>query len=187
MKVAYVAVLTACIPIAAVAEPVSLTMSPSAAYATPDLIAENIRAECKLPEYQAQAAQGPIESLGVKIGIAEKDDIPQSGKYLQLQIANAISSGNAFIGHRKQIVILVKLFENGKELAKSTLTRSSGGGPGGGFKGSCAVLRRCADSLGKDTAEWLKKQLDLQGSPIAATTAPPVSSPSDSTNPGDKK
>jgi hypothetical protein len=161
MRLAYVAVVVACLPVVAVAEPPSLSMSPTADYLVPDVVAENIRSECKLPEYQAEAVRRQVEGLGVKLEVAAKDEVPPSGKFLQLRITNAVSSGNAFVGHRKHVAILVKLFDNGKELAKTSLQRDSSGGFSGGFKGSCAVLERCAKTLGKDTAEWLKKQLSL--------------------------
>jgi hypothetical protein len=43
-------------------------------------------------------------------------------------------------------------------VAQTTLSRDSSGGFGGGYKGSCSVLRRCTNALGKDIAAWVKKQ-----------------------------
>jgi len=176
MKYAYIAVLAICAPVVAFAETGSLLISPTAAFSEPDGVADNIKAECNLPTYQAEAVRRQIESQGIKVGITEKDEIPPTGKFLQLRIVNAVSSGNAFLGHRKQVVVLVKLFENGKELAKSTLSRDSRGGFGAGFKGSCAVLERCADTLGKDVAEWLKPKLAAQ---TTSTTSADASAASD--------
>jgi hypothetical protein len=52
------------------------------------------------------------------------------------------------------------------------------GGIAAGFKGSCAVLERCADTLGEDLARWLKGQSaivepagDSKKSPLPAVEA----------------
>lgn len=58
--------------------------------------------------------------------------------------------------------LLVSCVANAKELTINIDTyagsRNSSGGIGGGFKGSCAVLERCVNTLGKDVDAWLKKQ-----------------------------
>ena len=59
------------------------------------------------------------------------------------------------MGHRKGITLTGKLFENDRVIASLSAMRSSGGGAFGGFKGSCAVLNRCAETLAKDIATWL--------------------------------
>ncbi len=86
------------------------------------------------------------------------DQAAQAGKgrVLLVQISDAISSGNAFIGHRKAVVVKGRLIEDGKEIAAFTGTRSSMGGAFGGFKGSCSVLGRCLETLAKDIATWMR-------------------------------
>jgi len=48
------------------------------------------------------------------------------------------------------------LKENGEVIGSFTGARYSGGGAFGGFKGTCAILGRCIETLGKDIATWLK-------------------------------
>jgi hypothetical protein len=47
------------------------------------------------------------------------------------------------------------LSQKGKILGDFKARRYSGGGMFGGYKGTCAILRRCVKTLGKDVAEWL--------------------------------
>jgi hypothetical protein len=104
-----------------------------------------------------------------------------------LRIENALSSGNAFIGHRKQVTTSAKLYANGKEIARSTHTRDSMGGFTGGFKGSCAVLERCANTLANDITTWLKGQLAKQMSVPAVAAPAPASAPASAAQGGDSQ
>jgi len=78
------------------------------------------------------------------------------GRVLQVEIFNALSQGNAFIGHGKQVTLKGKLLENGQEIGNFTAVRGSMGGAFGGYKSSCAVLHRCQAALAKDILAWLK-------------------------------
>jgi hypothetical protein len=142
------------LPCAAFGE--TLLVSPAASYGT--AIADNIKAECALSETQTEAVLKQLGAAGVSAQAAGSDAVPASGRYLQLRIESAISAGNGFTGHRKQVTTSAHLFENGKEIAQTTKSRDSTGGAFGGYKGSCNVLRRCAIVLGKDIAAWVKAQ-----------------------------
>ena len=82
------------------------------------------------------------------------------GKALVVEITNAVSGGNAFIGHSKSVSVRGRLMENGKLVAKFTGSRASMGGMFGGYKSSCSVLGRCTATLGEDIAKWLKAPTD---------------------------
>lgn len=155
MRNALLALIVVLVPLGAFAD--VLLVSPEAGYAHNGVgVAENIKNECKLAESQTEYVLQALEAEGVEAKAAAKDEVPRSGRYLQVRIASAISSGNAFLGHHKQVSTTVHLFENGKEIAQETFSRSSGGGFFGGYKSSCSVLRRCTKTLGKDIATWVK-------------------------------
>lgn len=123
-------------------------------------IAPNIKQECKLNTKLSEF----IYSYGSENNIAVKR-VPKitkrtKGQYLIVEITGAVSSGNAFIGHRKFTKIQGKLYKSGKKVAGFTAARFSGGGFFGGFKGSCSVLGRTVKTLGKDVAGWLKSPVD---------------------------
>jgi hypothetical protein len=162
MKAACLALLVAFVPCAAAAE--GLLVSPAASFGSG--IPDNIKAECGLPEAQSKAVLEQLAAAGISAQPAGVDAVPAKGRFLQLRIESAISGGNAFVGHRKQVTTSAHLFEDGKEIAQTTQSRDSMGGAFGGYKGSCNVLRRCAIVLGKDIAAWLKTQ------PAGAPAAP---------------
>jgi len=165
----FVALFVVLVPAAALADDVVILVSPAAAFSNPDMIASNVKEECGLPAYQAGVVRRQMESSGLAAKVSDKDEVPGNGRFLLLRVENAMSAGNAFIGHRKQVATSAKLYENGNEIARSVHTRDSMGGFGAGFKGSCAVLQRCADTLAIDITTWLKGQLAS-----LATAAPPA-------------
>jgi hypothetical protein len=146
--------LAVLLPCAASGE--ALLVSPAASYGT--AIADKVKAECALAETQSEAVLKQLGAAGIAAQAAGSDAVPAQGRYLQLRIESAISAGNGFTGHRKQVTTSARLFENGKEIAHTTQSRDSTGGMFGGYKGSCNVLRRCAIVVGKDIAAWVRSQ-----------------------------
>jgi hypothetical protein len=119
------------------------------------LVEKAIVTDCDLPTIQFNELNKFSSKFGIALSLPTQE-ANTSGRVLQIQIANAIASGNAFIGHHKQLTLVGKLLENGTEVASFSAMRSSGGGAFAGFKGSCSVLHRCATTLGKDVGEWLR-------------------------------
>ena len=113
------------------------------------LIADKLK-ECKLSEAQSEYVLKELAAAGVPAQAAASDEVPAKGRFLQLRIESAMAAGNAFVGHQKYVSTSAHLFENGKEIAQTTLSRDSMGGAFGGYKSSCSVLRRCVVTLGKD-------------------------------------
>jgi len=128
----------------------------SAPFLDEGLIAKNIIEECGLPESQMRLLREKAAKSGVSLSEDEAAVAAKSGKVLVLETTNAISSGNAFTGHRKQVAVRGKLFDNGVEVGNFLAIRNSMGGIGAGFKGSCTVLYRCQDAIAEDILEWLK-------------------------------
>ena len=153
MKSVCLGLLIALVPFASLAE--SLAVSPAASYGTG--IADNLK-QCGLPATQSESVLKALAASGVAAQAAPADAVPAKGRFLQLRIESAISAGNAFVGHRKAVTTSAHLFENGKEIGQTTLSRDSTGGFFGGYKSSCSVLRRCTVTLGKDIAGWVKTQ-----------------------------
>jgi hypothetical protein len=120
-------------------------------------IAKNILEECKLPESQMQYLRELGEELDINVVEDEAAVSENKGKVLIVETFNAISTGNAFSGHKKQVIVKGKLLENGNEIGNFTGIRGSGGGVFGGYKSSCAVLHRCQAALAKDILNWTKQ------------------------------
>ena len=122
------------------------------------MIAQNIKNECaintELPEYIQQ--YGKQQGIDVNLAIS----VSKKPNRLSVEIVDAISSGSAFIGHRKYVKAAGTLYKNGKKVASFTAARFSGGGFWGAYKGSCSVLNRTVNTIGKDIALWLTSPVD---------------------------
>ena len=124
-------------------------------------IPKKVRAECT--ELQNQMAAYTEEfgrEFGVEVELADDIDTQAEGRVLKMEIVEAVSAGNAFIGHQKSTRIRGTLFENGEKVASFKGRRNSMGGAFAGYKGSCSVLGRTVKALGKDVASWLAKPED---------------------------
>lgn len=126
-------------------------------YAEDNDIADSIKAECPIGQQLAdfvrqysggtvQVQDGPLDTSG--------------GRVLQLEIVDAVSMGNAWMGHQKFTKVRGALWENGAKVAGFKARRNSMGGAFAGFKGSCSVLGRTVEALGEDIAGWLKAPKD---------------------------
>ncbi len=123
-------------------------------------IAANIKNECNLQDQLSSFIRA--YSVGEGIGVIRTGRVTKKskGKALVVAITDSVSSGNAFIGHRKFTSIKGTLYNKGKKQASFTAARLSGGGFGGGFKGSCSVLGRTVKILGSDVSRWLLHPVD---------------------------
>ncbi|MDR9437181.1 MAG: hypothetical protein RI563_09870 [Thiohalophilus sp.] len=125
-------------------------------------IATNIKAECIINQQLSHFIRvyGTERDIAV---IRSKDiDTASKGRVLSVEIVDAISQGNPFLGHRKFTEVAGTLYEDGKEVASFTGARFSGGGFFGAYKGSCSVLGRTVKALGSDIALWLANPVDGQ-------------------------
>ncbi len=115
-----------------------------------------ILAECQLPHQGAELLEKAVRKAGYTVVRDDAAVKAGKGRVLYVEISSAVSMGNAFIGHRKEVDIKGRLVENGRELGNFYGKRYSMGGAFANFKGSCSVLGRCLDALSGDIAQWLK-------------------------------
>jgi hypothetical protein len=138
------------------AQSTTIYMTQLAPYADARQIDKAVLAECPLPVQQAELIVAQAAKAGITVVRDDAAAKAGKGRVLQVEIVNAVSLGNAFTGHRKQVSIKGRLLEDGKEIGDFAGKRSSGGGAFAGFKGSCAVLGRCVQTLASDVTQWLK-------------------------------
>ncbi len=125
-------------------------------YAEDAEIANKVREECtQLNTQLAEFTQEFGRENGIEVQLVETLDTSAPGRVLQMEIVDAVSMGNAFIGHQKYSRVRGVLFENGQQIADFRGRRNSMGGAFAGYKGSCSVLGRTVKALGKDIAQWL--------------------------------
>lgn len=147
----------------------TISVSAQAEFRDPDRIAPNIQKECDLPSYQSKVIQQALTQNGYTVTTTEGTHVPAQGTHLKLEIVDAASAGNAFIGHRKNVATVATLYKDGKQTARQNFVRNSMGGAFAGFKGSCTVLQRCADTISQDVKEWLKS-VDSNAPATSATS-----------------
>lgn len=150
------AVVVCMAPIAGAEEGGPIYIGKTAPYMDAAAIKVNIVNECDLPAAQMKLLREQAPAAGVTLVEDESAVVAKKGRVLLIEIFNAVSQGNAFIGHGKQVVLKGKLLENGTEIGNFTATRGSMGGAFAGYKSSCAVLHRCQNALAKDILTWLK-------------------------------
>ena len=129
-------------------------------YSESAYIADNIKAECRIGAQLASALGKDAPRHGNSIVFAGGPLDTGSGRVLQLELVEAQSAGNAFSGHFKSATARGVLFQDGQKVAAVTARRTSRGGAFAGFKGSCDVLERTVNAIGRDLAQWLGNPVD---------------------------
>ncbi|MDO5074204.1 MAG: hypothetical protein Q4D63_07370 [Neisseria animaloris] len=143
---------------AASASATEIHIAHSIPYQDESRIDRRITSECtKIGEFMSESVAKNAAKQGITV-VRTAEDLSGQHTYAKIEIDSAVSAGSAYIGHSKSISIYAELIENGEVVRKTSLMRHSGGGFMGGFKGSCAVLNRTANVLGKDIAKWLGGQ-----------------------------
>ena len=115
-----------------------------------------VLSECQLPTQGVELLQSAARDAGVQVAVDDAAVKSAKGRVFEVEITQVVSAGNAFTGHRKQVGVRGRLLQDGKEIAVFNSSRTSMGGAFAGFKGSCSVLGRCLETLGKDMALWLR-------------------------------
>jgi len=121
-------------------------------------ISKNIQDECSLDTRLLGSLTKLANSSGIKTVTNKQENSAQN--ILKLEILDAVSSGNAFTGHKKFVVAKGELYEGSKKIASFKVARTSSGGFFGAYKSSCAVLGGCTTSISKDIVAWLKAPID---------------------------
>ena len=123
-------------------------------YGEDDTVGTSVKNECNI---SGSLLEGLGEAAGADITLNKVDPLDKAGagRNLVIEITDAQSSGNAFIGHRKSVAAKGKLYDSGKLIGSFRASRVSMGGMTGGFKRSCAVIHDCGRAIGKDIALWL--------------------------------
>jgi hypothetical protein len=140
----------------------SIKLLRTVGFAEGAFVRPEIRSECDLANKVPEWVQLYAAKKGIQIELV--DALPQTGQVLELEIADAIETGNAWTGRQKGLVIQGRLLEDGQMKGNFRGRRMTSGGFFGGYKGTCSFLGRCAKTLGSDVADWLRSP--AQGSNI---------------------
>lgn len=133
----------------------AITLPKPVPYAADNEIAGKIKRECKIPEQLSDFIAQGARAHGIETRFADSVNPQMPGRVLDVEITDAVSEGNAWVGHHKSTTVKGKLYQDGKLIGSFRGKRNSMGGMFAGYKGSCSVLGRTVEALGKDIGEWL--------------------------------
>lgn len=153
-----IVILAATLAGAAHAAPVSM-LNP-VPYADNAIVAGKIKRECTIDVQLADAIKRFAGEKGQQVAFVQGDLAAAPGDTLKLEITDAVSDGNAWMGHHKSVTVRGALMRDGAKVAGFVGRRDSRGGMWGAYKGSCSVLERTVDAVGEDVAAWLAAPTD---------------------------
>jgi hypothetical protein len=125
--------------------PRSIPFSSNAA--VPDAVRSQCELQTKVPEFIAQSAGSSVELAD---GVSRK-----AGRVLEMEITEVHAPGGGAFSGPKWMTVNGTLYDRGKQIGSFRAKRFSSGGAFGAFKGSCAIIGRCAKAIGQDIAGWL--------------------------------
>lgn len=144
----------ACLPLIAQAGGGTLYIEKKVPFAKDLNVPQAVRAECgleqKVVDFLAAEAKGGFDKVERVDSVAGVNN----GKALSMNISSLYGAGGGAWSGAKHLAVEGTLKENGKVVGTFRAMRYSGGGAWGGYKGTCAILGRCAKTLGKDIAKW---------------------------------
>jgi len=119
-------------------------------------VTEAVKNECQLEtkiiEFVEEFAKGDFDKINLVDTVAA--DTP--GKAVKVVITDVAGAKGGLWSGPKFVAIKATLWQDGKVAGTLSSRRSTSGGMYGGYKGTCSLLGRCAKTLGKDVATWLK-------------------------------
>ena len=120
-----------------------------AGVASTSTIPANVKRECNI---QGDLSAAVAAHAGDSAKLVPKK--PSSGLYLNLVITQVHAPGGGMFSGPKWIEARGELLRGGKQLRSFRAKRTSGG-PGAG---TCAMLARVTNAMGKDIAGWLQNE-----------------------------
>ena len=133
----------------------SITIAKQAPFAQQMSVPDAVRAECNLPGKVTEYVKEFAGKTYDKVVLADNVSAQTPGQALALKIVGITGTGGGAWSGAKHVTVEGTLWENGKVKGTFTATRYSGGGAFGGYKGTCAILGRCVQAIGKDVGGWL--------------------------------
>jgi hypothetical protein len=121
--------------------------------AVPAAVRDECQLETKIPDFTEEFAKGAFDKIVMADSVSEKTP----GKAVKITITDLAGTRGGIYSGPKFVSIKATLWQDGKVIGTLASSRSTSGGAWGGYKGTCSLLGRCAKTLGKDVATWLKE------------------------------
>lgn len=115
-----------------------------------DAVKQECNLDGKLSQFIQENAAGQYAAI-----LTDSNSGQADAQVLTIEIEEVQGAAGGAWSGAKDVVIKGSLTQNGKALGDFKARRYSGGGMFGAYKGTCAILGRCVQTLGKDVAAWL--------------------------------
>jgi hypothetical protein len=112
----------------------------------PQKVKDQCQLETKVPSFLAEYASD-VELV---------DTLGKQGRVLELEITHVQAPGGGAFSGPKRMTVTGTLRENGAAIGNFVAERFSMGGAFAAYKGTCAIVGRCAKAIGKDISDWLQ-------------------------------
>ena len=116
--------------------------------AVPQAVRDQCQLQTKVPEFVAASAGSSVELVDGAVS-------RKTGRVLEMEITEVHAPGGGAFSGAKWMTVNGTLYDRGKSIGNFRAKRFSTGGAFGGFKGTCAIIGRCAKAIGTDIAGWL--------------------------------
>ncbi len=116
-------------------------------------VSDEVKAECSLPSELAYSIK-PYAAKKMNVVVAEDVSDSTEGWVLHMEIVNVIGVGGGVWSGAKSVTVQGKLTENGEVIGTFIAKRATRNMFSS--QGTCSMLGRCMEAIGKDIAKWLK-------------------------------
>jgi hypothetical protein len=125
-------------------------------------ISGKVKQECEIDvKLGNQVYQSVSEKYPGAEQIPSSSQIASDRNVVRVTVVGALGAGGGAWSGPKSITIRADLLQGSKVIDTKTLSRQSGGGAFGGFKGTCGIMDRITVALGRDVASWLPRALSM--------------------------
>lgn len=129
-----------------------VTLRTPIAFASSADVRDAVRDECRLQDKLVRFIKRFSAERNITV---EESGSPAGGKVLTVAITDVYAPGGGAFSGGKAVTIEAELTENGQALGDLRARRISGGGAFAAFKGTCDILGRDVETLGRDVSRFL--------------------------------
>jgi hypothetical protein len=119
-------------------------------------VREAVREECQIQTQVPEFLKRFGREYGVKVTLVDSLEKANTDQTIEMEITRVHAPGGGGWSGAKSVTVKAKVYENGSLVGDATATRHSSGGMFAGYKGTCAIVGRCAEAIGQDLARWLQ-------------------------------
>ena len=129
--------------------------------------------ECKLDEHLGREVFRRVSESIPGAAPLRSPAEPGELKYLKLTIVEVHGWGGGSWSGAKSVRLRADLQQSGRQIATHIFFRGSRGGAWGPMMGTCGIMDRIAETLGRDAAGWAKAYFGVPGASPAPKLDPP--------------